>query len=128
MVIKNKKPPTRGPTTVPTRKLDSILANLTVLFSFVVISAKYANDAGLVAEPSKPFINLPKINAGNNNVKFKIFFSAKNNGVIRAIKETAYPIKPRIAIFLRPYLSLALPQKALVKAHAIADIAKIDDV
>jgi hypothetical protein len=35
---------------------------------------------------------------------------------------------PRIAIFLLPYLSLALPQDALVKAQAIADIANMSDV
>tara|TARA_B110000211_G_C13728448_1_gene399196 strand:- start:398 stop:562 length:165 start_codon:yes stop_codon:yes gene_type:complete len=33
-----------------------------------------------------------------------------------------------IAIFLRPYLSDALPQDALVTAQAIAEIAKIEDV
>ena len=55
-------------------------------------------------------------------------FLAKNNGVINAINEIPYPSNPRIAIFLLPYLSLALPQKALVNAHATAEIAKIDEV
>ena len=45
-----------------------------------------------------------------------------------AINEIPYPSNPRIAIFLLPYLSLALPQKALVNAHATAEIAKIDEV
>ena len=39
----------RGPATVPTKKLDSNLANLTVLFSLLDVSAIYANVAGLVA-------------------------------------------------------------------------------
>ena len=36
----------------------------------------YAKDAGLVADPNKPLINLPKTNAGNKKVIFRIFFSA----------------------------------------------------
>ena len=45
-----------------------------------------------------------------------------------AIKDIEYPTSPRIAIFLLPYLSLVLPQNALVVAHAKADIAKIEEV
>ena len=113
---------------MPKRKLDSSLANLTVLFSFGVVSATYANDAGLVADPTNPLINLPKTNAGNKKLKLSKFCSTKNNGVINAINEIPYPSNPRIAIFLLPYLSLALPQNALVNAHATAEIAKIDEV
>jgi hypothetical protein len=42
--------------------------------------------------------------------------------------EIEYPIKPIVAIFLLPYLSDALPHDALVKAHAIAETAKMLDV
>ena len=42
--------------------------------------------------------------------------------------EIEYPIRPIVAIFLLPYLSDALPHDALVKAHAIAETAKILDV
>ena len=93
-----------------------------------VVSATYANEAGLVAEPTRPFISLPRINAGNKKVICSILRSTKNKGVIKAIKDIAYPSKPNIATFLLPYLSLVLPQNALVEAHAKADIAKIDDV
>mgnify|MGYP005720961231 CR=1 FL=1 len=37
-------------------------------------------------------------------------------------------MRPNIAIFLLPYLSLNLPHEALVNAHANAEIAKIKDV
>ena len=65
---------------------------------------------------------------GCKKLKLSKFRSAKNNGVINAINEIPYPSNPRIAIFLLPYLSLVLPQNALVVAHAKADIAKIEEV
>ena len=87
--IKNKKPPSKGPATVPSKKLDSSLANFTVLFSSEEVSATYAKDAGLVADPINPFINRPRTNAGNKSVTLKRFFSTRNKGVIRAINEIA---------------------------------------
>ena len=102
LVIKNKKPPNKGPATVPSKKLDSSLANFNVLFSLGVTSAVYANEAGLVADPSNPFISLPRTRAGNKNARSNIFRSTKNRGVINAINETAYPIKPNIAILRLP--------------------------
>ncbi|EJP71957.1 MAG: hypothetical protein NT01SARS_0442 [SAR86 cluster bacterium SAR86A] len=101
---------------------------MTVRLSFEVISAIYAKDAGLVADPTRPFINLPSTRAGNSKVTLSKFFCAKKRGVINAIKDIEYPTSPRIAIFLLPYLSLVLPQNALVVAHAKADIAKIEEV
>ena len=53
------------------------------------MSATYAKDAGLVADPTKPFINRPRTNAGNNSVTLKRFFSTRNKGVMRAINEIA---------------------------------------
>ena len=44
------------------------------------------------------------------------------------MREAAYPTSPRMAIFLLPYLSLALPQNALVRAQAIAEKANTEDV
>ena len=122
-----RKPPINGPETVPIKKLDSSLANFTVRLLLDVVSATYAKAAGLVAEPTSPLTSLPKMSIGNKNVIFNIFFSAKNKGVIKAIKENAYPNNPNIAIFLLPYLSLALPHIALVKAHATAEKANINE-
>ena len=48
--------------------------------------------------------------------------------MIKAIIETEYPISPITAIFRLPNLSDALPQDALVIAHATAEIEKIVDV
>ena len=126
--MRNKNPPNRGPATVPNKKLDSSLANLSVLFSLEVTSATYAKDAGLVADPMRPFISLPNIKAGNKRDKFNKFLSARKSGVIKAINETEYPRRPKIAIFRLPYRSLALPQNALVVAQANAEIANIDEV
>lgn len=87
-----------------------------------------ANAAGRVAEPIKPLIILPAISKGNkSNISIKPCF-ASSSGVISAIKEMAYPVSPIIAMFLLPKMSDALPQEALVKAHATAEIAKIVDV
>ena len=126
--MRNKNPPNKGPATVPNKKLDSSLANLSVLFSFEVTSATYAKDAGLVADPIRPFISLPNIKAGNKRDMFNKFLSARKRGVINAINETEYPRRPKIAILRLPYRSLALPQNALVVAQASAEIANIDDV
>ena len=60
--------------TVPNKKLDSSLANFTVLFDDVVISAIYAKEAGLVAEPKSPFNNLPNIKRGNKKITSIYFF------------------------------------------------------
>ena len=92
------------------------------------VSATYAKEAGLVAEPNKPFNIRPNTNNGKRNTKSNKFFSTKNNGVIIAINDAEYPRRPRIAIFLLPYLSLALPHAALVKAQPIAENANIEDV
>ena len=81
-----------------------------------------------MAEPIRPFINLPNTKAGKSNVTFNKFFSAKKSGVISAINETEYPMSPKIAMFLLPYLSLVLPQNALVDAQARAEIANIEEV
>ena len=92
------------------------------------MSATYAKEAGLVADPSKPFNIRPNTNNGKRKTKSNKFFSTKNNGVIIAINDAEYPRRPRIAIFLLPYLSLALPHAALVKAQPMADNANIEDV
>ena len=81
-----------------------------------------------MADPTRPFISLPNTRAGNSKVTLSKFFCAKKRGVINAIKDIEYPTSPRIAIFLLPYLSLILPQNALVVAHAKADIAKIEEL
>ena len=54
-----------------------------------------------------------------------MFFSTRNNGVINAIIEIEYPIRPITAIFRLPYLSDALPHDPLVIAQATADIENI---
>ena len=65
--IKSKNPAKAGPIILPAEKPESSLAKPLLLSSEFVISAIQAPDAGLVALPTMPLINLVETNNRNNN-------------------------------------------------------------